>query len=130
MRRDVLGWLKPFGGFPIENPACPGTPDVGYVGGYMELKQIRRWPRAEDAIVTIDHWTPQQILWHQRWERCMGVSFVLLKVGRKEYLLFHGNDAAKVLGKVDRLGLLAAQVMHCPNGMEVEELLTFLRRWS
>lgn len=87
----------------VENVACAGTPDINYVGGWIENKYIDRWP-VRKGIVRCDHFTPQQRVWHIRRRYAGGKSFVFLQVGR-DYLLFKGEDAANHLGKVDEAEL-------------------------
>ena len=60
MRKNVCDWLKDYDAFAVENPANPGTPDVSYVEGWIELKQLDAWPAREDTPVRIEHYTPQQ----------------------------------------------------------------------
>jgi len=43
MRRFVVEALEPLDAVPVENAACPGYPDVEFIGGVMELKQIPGW---------------------------------------------------------------------------------------
>lgn len=90
LRREIVKLLRPVGAMPVENPACPGTPDVAYVGGWIELKKARRWPQREGPL-KLDHFTQQQFLWLERHILCGGRAHVLLQVGR-EHLLFWGTD--------------------------------------
>ena len=60
-RRTVVRALSGLHAIPVENPvACPGTPDVNYVEGWIELKNLRSWPKRAATIVRIEHFTEQQ----------------------------------------------------------------------
>ncbi len=95
MRKNVCEWLKDFDAFAVENPANPGTPDVSYVEGWIELKQLDEWPVREDTPVKIVHYTPQQkIRARKRWKRG-GNVFWLLQV-KNDWLLLDGDVAAEL----------------------------------
>lgn len=95
MRKNVCDWLKDYDAFAVENPANPGTPDVSYVEGWIELKQLDAWPAREDTPVRIEHYTPQQrIRARKRWKKG-GNCFWLLQV-RNDWLLLDGNVAAEL----------------------------------
>jgi hypothetical protein len=85
----------------VENPIGPGTPDVNFIGGWMELKSIEAWPVRDASIVTIKHFTPQQRVWlFKRWKYAPGTTHLLLEVRSvRQLLLFDGNVAALVVGK-------------------------------
>lgn len=89
---------------PIENPIVPGFPDVEYIGGLIELKEVDDWPAREDTPLRIEHYTQEQRIWHERRAHFGGRIHVLLQVGR-EYLLFKGAVAAQHLGRVPRATL-------------------------
>lgn len=103
MRKDVVKLLKAAGmdAFAVENPCLPGTPDVNYVEGWIELKQLDSWPARKDTPVVVEHFTTVQRIWLKR--RCDkgGAAFVLLKVGL-EWLLFWGRTAVWILGEVSQ----------------------------
>lgn len=122
LRRRVLKALKPLCAKPVENPACPGTPDVAYIDGWVELKKIRRWPKDSHGKVIVHHFTPQQRIWLQDWCTAGGEAWLLLQVGRNEFLLFWGEDAANKLGKVDRLELLSLADVHWRQGLDETQL--------
>jgi hypothetical protein len=91
----------------VENPIAPGTPDVNYsingTDGWVELKEIDRWPKRPGTPVRIPHYTPQQRLWIRRRVLAGGRAFVLLRVNESmTYLLLPGAWAWKNLGKVPR----------------------------
>jgi len=120
-RRVILG-LKPLHGVAVENPAGPGTPDVNYIDGWIELKWLRRWKRnAETSPVLIDHYTNQQRLWMRRRSLRGGKAYLLLQVG-KEWLLFKYPELMEV-GKVTRSELYKLSYKHWPNGLKNEELI-------
>ena len=105
LRKNMIAALKEARMHPVavENPCHPGTPDVNYVGGWVELKQLDAWPANPSTGVSIPHLTRQQVLWLG--DRCVagGNAYLLLQVG-KEYLLFHGCSVKSINGST-RLSL-------------------------
>lgn len=105
MRRAVVEALRPLDAVAVENPAYPGTPDVNYVEGWVELKSLDRWPPRWRAVV-VRHFTPEQRVWLRRRRAARGEATLLLRVGR-EWLLFDGEYAGRMLGTADELALRA-----------------------
>lgn len=106
VRTRVVKALRSLDAMAVENPALPGTPDVEFIGGWLELKKVDRWP-AKGGVLHIPHFTKQQRLWlAKRWARG-GYCGLLLQVGR-EWLLFDGDVAARVVGSADRQQLYDA----------------------
>lgn len=86
----------------VENPIHPGTPDVNLADGrWIELKCIPRWPVRASTVVRIKHFTPQQrVFLYRRWKSAPGSTFLLLEIRAvRQWLLFDGNVAAKVVGR-------------------------------
>jgi hypothetical protein len=130
MRQAVLKALRTFRwhAVAVDNETCHrGTADVSYVGrywptgcdvgkveGWIELKQLPRWPKLGE-IVKISHFTPQQRIWlRQRWA-AGGASSLLLRVGsgrKTEWLLFDGPTAADHVSKVVHPTLLSLACAH------------------
>lgn len=82
----------------VENSAGPGTPDVQYVGGWIELKWIENWPKKAGTPVVIPHFTPQQRCWAiRRYVADPKGIWLILEVGEtKEWLLFRGVDVREI----------------------------------
>ena len=86
----------------VENPIHPGTPDVNLCAGqWIELKSVGRWPVRAQTPLRIDHYTLQQRVWlFRRWKYAPGTTFLLLEVRSvRQWLLFDGNVAAKIVGR-------------------------------
>ena len=128
MRGRINKILKLQDAVSVENPAYPGTPDINYVEGWLELKWMKRWPKnCDKSPVLIEHFTPQQRAWLlRRWKRG-GNAFLLLQVGR-EYLLFNGRIASEIVGRADRDTLRQNVVGHWMNGLNTEEFKRCLDR--
>lgn len=97
LRKNVVEILAPLDAKPVENPAWPGFPDVSYVEGLIELKQVMRWPHRLTTPLKLDHFTRQQrIFLHRRWRKG-GNCYLLLEVqSEKVFLLFDGSDPWKI----------------------------------
>lgn len=107
MRQRVVRALKGLDAWSVENPCRPGTPDVNYIEGWIELKWLAEWPARDSTVVQLPHFTPQQRL-HlaRRWEMG-GNAYLLLQVSQ-DWLLFDGKEAARIVGRVPRAELEAA----------------------
>lgn len=101
MRGHVTAALSKLDGRAVENPIDPGFPDVNYVEGLIELKWLPKWPKREHSVVTIEHYTPVQRIFHERRSKAGGKIHVMFQVG-KTWMLFEGRVAAAYLGLVDR----------------------------
>lgn len=103
MRQTLVKALRQAGADPVsvENPACPGTPDVNYVNGWVELKELSSWPAHAETNVAIDHFTPQQRVWLVRRAMAHGRIFLILKV-KHEWLCYWGNTAANIVGRANQ----------------------------
>src|SRR6185436_13424135 len=86
----------------VENPIHPGTPDVNYLHGWIELKTIGCWPQRNDANVLLRWFTPQQrVFLYRRWRAAPGSTHLLLEVrDASQWLLFDGDYDARSVGRV------------------------------
>lgn len=126
MRRRVVDALKPLDAIAVENSAYPGTPDVNYIEGWLELKQLNKWPKRKNTKITIRHFTPQQRVWlRRRWIKG-GNAFLLLKI-QQEWFLFDGATAYGFVGKCTRIDLIQKSLKYWPRGLKDKELLDCLK---
>lgn len=125
MRQVVIDVLRPLDPISVENSAYPGTPDVNYVEGWIELKYAEAWP-VRGGILRIDHFTPQQRVWLTKRARRGGNVFLLLQVGQ-QWLLFDGQTGAQRVGYEAREALEAVALRNWPKGLNKMELREYLR---
>lgn len=97
LRTKVCKIIRKLDPIPVENSACPGTPDINFRSGWIELKKLKAWPK-RDLPVLMPHFHPGQIAWILRRTLRGGLVLFLLNVG-KEYILLDGAFAAERIGK-------------------------------
>lgn len=130
MRGQLVRLLRPLGAFAVENGgAHPGTPDIAYVGGWIECKATEQWPARPETPVQLDHdLTRQQRIWLIKWQRVNGRAFVMLNIAG-EWLLFAGIVAASLLGGKEggtRQELFEAALATWNRTPKTEELMLLL----
>jgi hypothetical protein len=124
MRSKITKALAPLHAIAVENPVLPGTPDVNYIEGWVELKWLRSWP-VQGGIVRIPHFTPQQRVWHYRRRRAGGQAWFLLQC-KREWLLLDGAVAALVINRSTREELIEASEHYWSDGLVVDDLILAL----
>jgi len=83
----------------VENAVGPGTPDINYLGGWIESKQVEAWPKRASTPLRIDHYTAQQRSWHCKRRRAGGRVHLVLEVRENNsFLIFDAATAAMGLG--------------------------------
>lgn len=126
MRRRLILKLKSLHAIAVENPIHPGTPDVNYSGGWIELKWMPNWKRnADSSPVLINHFTEQQRRFLRKRTEVGGRGFLMLQV-KREYLLFTGDVAAEYVGKVPRGRLIELSYRYWPKSLNQKELIECL----
>lgn len=93
----IMAALAAYDPHRVENSVGPGTPDIEYIGGHIESKQMPRWPKRPNSILRVPHYTPQQRAWHVG--RCVsgGRCHVVIEVA-SDVFVFDGIMAAEHLG--------------------------------
>lgn len=127
LRGRINRMLKPLHAIAVENPALPGTPDVNYIGGWLELKQLRSWPVLEATNVVIEHFTPQQRVWHLQRRMLGGTSRVIIQC-RREWLAMDGAVAALWLNFLNRSELIQRSENYSDNGMDQRKLISWCQQ--
>lgn len=117
----------------VENPAYPGTPDIQFIGGWIECKYLEEWPKREETTVRIEHYTPQQRAWIFRraiacdkLETNVDRAHLVLYVAKKrEWLLFDGRTAARTVAKdgVTRKDLLRIALV---TTTEIKDIIDYV----
>lgn len=118
----------------VENPACPGTPDIQFIDGWIECKFIEDWPARPETTVRIEHFSPQQRCWLlRRHVSCSkrnvyrGYAYLILYVAKtKEHLLFNGETACYHVAKdgVDRAKLYELALLTTKDLQDVIDYVT------
>jgi hypothetical protein len=121
MRTRVTRALSSLHAISVENPVLPGTPDVNYVEGWLELKWLREWPASGGTPVRFNHWTPQQKVWHLLRRKAGGQCWVLIQC-KREWILLAGEVAALHLHDVTRGQLYELATHRWPDGLNEKEL--------
>lgn len=128
-RKDVVRALRELHAFPVENPVFPGTPDIAYIGGWIELKKLDEWPVRPTTKVRLNHYTVQQKAWARMHHHRGGQCYWLLRVQR-DWLLLHGAVAAEVVGTLTREELIGRSILYMSEGFDGDRLLGKIKELS
>lgn len=80
-----------------ENAVDPGTPDIHYIGGWIESKQLPAFPKRPETVVAVAHYVQGQRSWHVRRCKAGGRVHVVIEVAG-ECFVFDALNAAQHLG--------------------------------
>ena len=98
VRQEVLKRIKVLDPQPVENPISPGCPDVEYVGGWIELKYLDKYPaRMYISVIRVPHFTDIQRYWIKKRVRAGGTVFLMIRIVN-DWFLLPGKKAAEHLG--------------------------------
>lgn len=107
-----------------------GIPDLSYgigcVNGWIELKQIDKWPVKEETLVKPKKFTPQQVSWLKKRNKKGGHCFVFIRVNRIEYFLFRADIARELRKGIPRKDYFCHCIAHWTKSVNPDELKTLL----
>lgn len=108
----------------VENPAKPGTPDINYIEGWVELKWLPEWPKRAGTTVKFPKFYPQQRVWLVKRTLAGGKCFVLVQIA-SIYLLYQGGYAGQHFNRMTKDELIknALKVWDYFPEMELVECL-------
>ena len=131
MRTRVCKILKKFDAMAVENRVGDGTPDVAIIGGWIECKLTKSFPKRPDTPVTLTHGLlNSQKVWMARHHRRGGEVHVLTQIAN-EFFLHEPTWAIANLGNVDRETMTKAAVLHCIGWPALEKALPkYLRPYA
>ncbi len=126
MRQRVVKLLRPLDAISVENPSRPGTPDVNFIEGWLELKVLEKWPVRAKTKVRVPCFTQQQRVWLKRRWLAGGGSWLLICIG-KDWVLLNGDAAAESLGNVDKETLLGLALIYSEGSLDEAEVYKALK---
>ncbi len=130
MRSNLVKTLKPLDALAIESPSTGlGIPDVNFIGGWIECKWLRTWPKGCDTRpVRFGHpLTKEQQVWLWRRETRGGLALVAAQVSRS-WFFWSGKHIKenKLWDNMTRPQMIKEAVFYSPNGLEKQRLRDFL----
>lgn len=109
----------------VENPVNPGTPDVEYIGGWIELKYLPEFPKRTETPIRVPHFRPEQRAWITQRTLRGGRVHVIIRI-EKHFFLLHGMVAAQKLGQLTHLELINNSLAHWYGSIDGEQLIKIL----
>lgn len=102
-----------------------GVPDVAFssngLHGWIELKYISGWPTRPSTQVKIPSLSAYQKLWLDDHYAYGGSTYLLLRVGLNEFLLFEGDQVAN-LGSLTRNDMIQQSKGYWKPSINAKEL--------
>lgn len=126
MRQIVVKALKPLDAISVENLARPGTPDINYIEGWIELKILEDWPTRKTTCIQVVCFTPQQRVWLRRRVERGGAAYLLIRIA-DDWLLFDGAVAALHIGHLTKFGMINRALLYCENKLDIRALFKILK---
>lgn len=113
-----------------EDRYSEGIPDLSFgiecVNGWIELKQIEKWPINPETPAKPEKYTPEQVNWLKRRGKKGGHCFVFIKVEKSEYFLFDWSSAPDIRAGMKQATYNKTCVAKWSGKINVEELLDIL----
>lgn len=132
MRSNLVKKLSSLDAVAIESPGTGlGIPDVNFIGGWMECKWMRYWPKSADTRpVKFPHpLSKEQQVWLWRREHYGGTALVVAQVSRSWFFWSGKNIKENNLwDNMTRPQMIREAELYFRNGLEVVELLNYLQQ--
>ena len=112
----------------IESPKTGlGIPDVNFIGGWFECKNLDAWPKGADQNpVRFPHpLSKEQAVWLYRRARAGGLAMVCAKVSCS-WFLFDGIWIKDKWGKMNRQEMIFHADVYMERGLNKEQLLQYI----
>lgn len=97
LNKRIMSALAGWDPHRVENSVGPGTPDIEYIGGHIESKQMPSWPKRVKTVLRVPHYVPEQRAWHVGRCSAGGRCWVVIEVDRDVFVM-DGIVAAEHLG--------------------------------
>lgn len=114
----------------IETKYLTGIPDIAFgargINGWIELKQVKAWPKREDTIIKPEHYTAEQVNWLSKRGKKGGNCFVMVRVGADDYFIFTWPWARMIQKGMDKGDYMAKCDFHWKGSIVPDELLNIL----
>lgn len=132
MRSTLVKALRPLDAVAIESPMTGlGIPDVNYIGGWIECKYLKYWPKSclEEPVKFQHPLSQQQKVWITRRSRAGGTVWVACQVARS-WFFFNGMVMVSRWDQLTRPQMEYESAQHYPNGLVRRALVEWLRETS
>jgi hypothetical protein len=115
-----------------EDRYSEGIPDLSYgvpgAGGWIELKQVEKWPVKAESLVKPKKFTPAQVNWLLRRGKRAGFCYILIKVAQHDFFLFNFTGAKALREGRTKDWYLANCLKHWPKNIDPAELIGLLSK--
>lgn len=114
-----------------EDSLSDGIPDISYgmsgINGWIELKQIERWPVKAETLVKPKHYTPEQVNWLVDRGNKGGHCFVIVKVHCHIFIFGH-HVARDIRSGMSRDDYFVRSYRQWNTSIDINELCDVLIR--
>jgi len=106
-----------------------GIPDLSYgvagVNGWIELKQVEKYPKKSSTPIDLKHFTPSQVNWLRKRGKRAGSCFILIQI-TTEYYIFSFHKARLLRAGMTKEKMEEQCIQKWENGIPRIQLLNVL----
>lgn len=132
MKSTLIKALAPLDPQCIESPVTGlGIPDVNFIGGWFECKNLDAWPKGADTNPVRFHHplTKEQGVWLYRRSKAGGLAMVCAKVAT-DWFFFDGSWIKNKWHMMTRPEMMEMADLFMPRKLEQHRLLEYIRSRS